>query len=436
MLRMKKAALYASASALVLGMAIASPANAFDKIDWDWDNEIDQDVNVDVDIYVDVDPSGLVQVEKLQISLGNKSAESRLDSFVNIPHMSFDDGITHTTTIETEGEFGGGFVFSGIIKDEEIKDLDGDVDWHGDIDLDPRYQRDIDPFFGGGHFGGSYSETTDITVAMPDPVNALKHLPVVEVSAVALGNSESITSDVAVMVNEGQFTIGAPTGNGGGTNGTVEVPVELAVEGSAEGYIDIDASGNNPNQALNIVGIAGSPAGESVTEGGVEGFNGSENPLEVSGTATGTINVPVLGSGDWVDADNEHVALADTMLSLALEGLITPAQMTAASSAGLIVNAQADISATSIANNHAITLDAASEDDAIVVADLVQFAYADNAANAYLGSHVVSNYVNLGKLEDALTRVSSVAAGNISNIEVSSFAPDLGDDVGGGSDTD
>jgi len=424
-----KMALYGSVSALALGLAM-SQANAFDKVDWDWNNDVEQTVDIDVDVAIDLDPIGLVQVEKLQISLGNKSAVARLDAFINDPHQSYEDGLTQTTVTQTDGDFAGRFRFGGVIQDEEIADIR-----NGMRTRTPVYTADTDRFFGRGGFSGEYSETVDVTVDVADPINALKHLPQVEVSALAIGNSESITSTVAVAIHEGQFTVGAPTGEGGGMNGTVQIPVELAVTGGAEGYIDIDANDGNPNQSVGLVGIAGSPDGQSVTEGGVAGINGSEAPLEVTGLATGFVNVPVLGTSDWLNAENEHTALADTMLSLALSGLITPAQLTATSLTGLVVNAAADISATSISNNHAIQLDAGSADDALVVADLVQFSYADNSANAYLGLQTVSNYVNLGKLDNAVSSVSAVAAGNISNITVNSFvAPEI--DMGGGGDSD
>lgn len=430
-----KLGLYAGVSALALGLGL-SQASAFDQVDWDWDLEIDQRIDIDLSYVGEFDPTGIVQVEKLQISLGNKTAVSTLYAFINDPHTSYEEGLTQTTVTQTDGWFGGGFNFSGVIKDEEIAYLNNYNSYYGSYSV-PVYAPDYDFFYGGGHFGGAYSETVEVTVDIADPIDALLHLPQVEVSALAIGNSESITSTVGVLIHEGQFTVGEPTGEGGGINGYVEVPVELAVAGTAEGYIDIDASGNNPNQRVYLVGIAGQPDGVSNTEGGVAGINGGEDPLAVTGTATGTVLVPVLGTSDWLNADNEHTALADTMLSLALQGLITPAQLSATSSAGLVVNAAADISAISIANNHAIDLDAATADDATVVADLVQFAYADNVATASLGFHKVSNYTNLGELENALSRVSSVAAGNISNITVNSCglcAVDVPDVPGGGGD--
>lgn len=436
-----RSALLGSASALAMGLAM-SQAQAFDTVDWDWNSVIDEYVNINVDVNVEVDPAGADQVEKLQISLGDKSATARLDSFENIPVQTYERGLTQTTITQEDGQFHGGFAFGGKIKDEEIAYIK-DYGYYED----PHYQPDTDYFSGGGHFGGSWSNTIEVTTDIPDPVNALRDLPQVSVSALALGNSESITSDVATAVHEGQFTFGDPTGEGGGVNGTIEVPVELAVNGQAEGYVDIEwtpETGMDPNAETGFVGIAGQPAGTSITEGAndpegpdvVAGINGGEDPFVVTGTATGTVAVPVLGTSDWLSADNQHTALADTALSLALQGLITPASMSADASAGSIVNAQADVNATSIANNHSIELNAGTPDDAVLVADLVQFAYADNSASAYLGSQTVSNYINLGKLENALSNVSAVAAGNISNITVSGFKVDTPDVPGGDTGTD
>lgn len=88
MLKMKKLALYGSVSALALGLAM-SQASAFDSVDWNWDKTIDEDVEIDIFIGSVFDPSGLVQVEKLQISIGDKTADAYLGRFVNNQPESF-----------------------------------------------------------------------------------------------------------------------------------------------------------------------------------------------------------------------------------------------------------------------------------------------------------------------------------------------------------
>jgi len=134
----------------------------------------------------------------------------------------------------------------------------------------------------------------------------------------------------------------------------------------------------------------------------------------------------------WLEGENSHTALADTGLSLALAGLLTPAELSAEAGANVIVNAAIDVSATSIANNHNIELDAASADDAVLVADLVQFAYANNTALAYVNKQTLSNYSNLGRLDNPVTSISATAAGNISNITVGSVSVEVDPGTGGG----
>lgn len=91
----------------------------------------------------------------------------------------------------------------------------------------------------------------------------------------------------------------------------------LDVDGTAEGFVDIDfghyeencgvdgdsvcTGPGNENNRVGLIGIAGTPAGESLTEGGadgigVEGSFGSEDPLTVEGSTSGSLGVEVAGT--------------------------------------------------------------------------------------------------------------------------------------------
>jgi hypothetical protein len=303
-------------------------------------------VNIHVDTNVSVDPTGIAQVEKLQISIGGKNANAYVGAVINDPAVTY-TALTDTTT--TDGYFGGGFKFDGKIYDEKIASIKGYENYFGGIKLDPQYVRDTDYMQGHGTFGGSFHSVSTSTYYVPDPINALTELPLIQVSAVALGNSEAITSDVAVALHEGQF--------------------QFDVGQSTDPKWD--------------------PFG---------GWGGN--------------------SSDWTDASNTNTGLAATLLSDALDGTIAPSNLTANAAIGSAVNYQVDLSAVSISNNHSIELNASTPDDAMLIADLTQFSYANNTANAVLGVQTVSNYTNLGKLENALTNVSAIAAGNVSNITV------------------
>src|ERR1700682_4449970 len=66
-------------------MVGASPAMAFNDVNWEWETEINSNINVNVCINLKVDITGMVQVEKLQIFLGNVEAESTVSDITNTP---------------------------------------------------------------------------------------------------------------------------------------------------------------------------------------------------------------------------------------------------------------------------------------------------------------------------------------------------------------
>lgn len=85
----------------------------------------------------------------------------------------------------------------------------------------------------------------------------------------------------------------------------------LDVSGTAEGFVDMDfgkwtsgcgvdgssvcQGGGHEDDRVGLVGIAGNPAGNSLTENGVSGEYGSEDPLTVDGSTSGSLDVTVSG---------------------------------------------------------------------------------------------------------------------------------------------
>ena len=349
-----KATLLAGASAVAMGLA-TTQASAFEEVDWDWYANIYEKVLIKVKIDPEFDPSGLVQVEKLQIFVGDVKANAWVDAVLHKPaapgyeKVRLDSAGSGSFSGDFSGHFGG--VVKGKVIDEEIAYLTEEKKcWWGRCKewIEPHYVKDVDPFYGvtygklGGTVSGDFEWKGYETVLIPDPFT-LDQLPLVEIAATAIGNAESIDSDVAVMVHEGQFVVG-------------------------------------------------------------DGDYG---------------HLPY-----WVGDDNAHTSLADALLYMALNGQLEKANIAANAGSYYIQQAQADISATAVANSNSINVDAASRDDAIVIADLTQFAYADVSANAYLGVHYLDNYVDLGTLVDAdgvrqaVTSVTATAVGNVSNITV------------------
>lgn len=148
-----------------------------------------------------------------------------------------------------------------------------------------------------------------------------------------------------------------------------------------------------------------------------------------AGTANGT------GSLDDVlsvtpDGGNTYTDAAAFLTFSGALGLITPASVSANSSVSDITNASVDSNATAVGNNMDLTLAAISPDDALVIGDITQFAYADVSATSSVSAVEVSNYAGfgdagmgpLGDPQHPLVNSVATAVGNNFSLSVSSPA--------------
>jgi hypothetical protein len=149
--------LAASLGVLAIGAMAASPAMAFDKVDWDWTKDVYEHVYIDVDIDVDVESTGLVEIEKLQIFLGNVKAESKIEHVYN---------------------------------DQYDRDNYFDSPFYNGHYLVP-----------GAYYIHCYADCDLDEVAFDAKVD----LAWVSSAATAVGNNQSITSSVPVFLHDGQF---------------------------------------------------------------------------------------------------------------------------------------------------------------------------------------------------------------------------------------
>jgi hypothetical protein len=85
-----------------------------------------------------------------------------------------------------------------------------------------------------------------------------------------------------------------------------------------------------------------------------------------------------------------------------------------------ITNASVDSSATAIGNNKGIDLQAATANDAMLVADVNQFAYADMTAMSNVSDVLVENYTNLGLIDRPLVNSVATSIGNNLSVTVES----------------
>ncbi|MEQ8393541.1 hypothetical protein [Thalassobaculum sp.] len=300
--RSYKAGLLAGVSALAFGLAILPmQADAFERVQWRWDARVHTDVDFDADIDVNVDPSGIVMVEDLQISIGDIRAVSRVTNIqnnqpnadggeVDLGQATFSfiyDGNTNLFTADNGGEVE---VVAGSI-DENGNIVSGVVDL-GTVVVPP---------------SGSY--------------DALTELPSVVSAATAVANNTSITSGVSTQIHEAQVAVGFADGPIGG----------------------------------------------------------------------------------------------DSFLGL---GGLQKANISALSDVSNILNATVDSSATAVANNLTVELNAATPDDAVLIMDAQQWSFADVRAVSDVRRVTLNNYTNLGALDRPIVSSVATAVGNNKSITV------------------
>lgn len=318
--------LAASLGVLTLSAMAASPAMAFNNVDWSWNKRVNEKVDVDVDINIDLNSTGLVEVEKLQIFFGNVSAASNVH---DIQNNQYNPGFT--------------------------------IEWV--------YCRPV-----------IICNSFDATVDLPSIVSA----------ATAVGNNQSITSDVPVFLHDGQFVANSNYNNSG-----------------CDFYCTMSA-------AMPQTDVA---------------------------------------SYDGRHSGNLHTDLALLFSLGAVAGFIAPADISAESNVWNIRNATVDSSATAVANNLSVSLksdvngssvggdsllrcsgpgdcgphpDAATLSNHVVIADITQFAYANVSAVSNVCDVTLDNYNTLSPDTSALNRpiVSSVATAVGNNVSITVGVPD------------
>lgn len=332
---LKSARTLAASLGVLTVCAMASPAMAFDNVSWSWYKDVREHVDIDVDIDIDVKSTGLVEVEKLQIFFGNVTAESNVHGIHN---YQYDPG----------------------------------------FDIQYVYCRPI-------IICGSF----DATVDLPSVVSA----------ATAVGNNQSITSDVPVFLHDGQFVANTRFNDDYGCD--IRCTLKTAMPGT-----DVD-------------------------------------------------------SYDGRHSGNLHTDLALLFSLGAVVGALTPADISADSNVFNIRNATVDSSATAVANNISVTLESnvdgtGGPDSAslistcrgehctppgprdpgallsnhVLIADITQFAYANVSAVSNVCDVSLSDYKNLSPDTDGLTAtlgrpiVSSVATAVGNNVSITVGVPD------------
>lgn len=281
--------LAASLGVLAIGALAASPAMAFDNLEWNWQKDIEQKEKIDVKIDLDIDITGMVEVEKLQIFLGDAEAESLVHKIYNDPTPEGDK--PHGPPKPPEPPKPHVFGKNGH-------------DNNNGCDTRSRGKDNC----GGGHDGPK--DPPEVEVKLLD---ATTELPIVLSSASAIGNNQSISSDVPIFLHDGQFVANVKEDHRGGDNhcdnrGRCQEP---------------------PKPAFNPDALA------SASSGG--GFNSN-------------------GHYDPGPQGNLHTLIAGLFGLGAVTGELKHADITATSKVWDVRNVSVDSSATAVANNISVNL--------------------------------------------------------------------------------
>ncbi len=377
----RKTLFMASAALAVLAMGVAVPntAKAFDDVDWDWVKDIDEDV--DIDVYVDIgsandpgvpfNPSGMVEIEKIQMNVGDVTAESTIRDIENNPPgvgegdtVEIDEIVTITSNYDKPIGIG-----------NSVGDVGGNVNDDGDSPVTVSY---IEGTLSEQQNG--FTDIIDIQLSGSIELENIEgiqdalDLPKVESVATAVGNNQSIYSEVALALHEGQYNFG-------------------------------DFSGDSP-----VVPEASLP------------FD------------TGNIHTDILLSAGM--SASAGLIEKGSVTATSLVGTLNDPEGTPDESLGGILNALVDSDATAVGNNLSVELEADTDADAFVLADLTQFNFADVSATSLVAGVDVNNYTNFsgaglgpceGCIEGApqLPLVSSVATAVGNNVSISVTSPDL-----------
>lgn len=342
----------ASVAAMGLGMAFAPAASAFNEVNWTWNADLTETITKNVDINIALDPTGMVMLEDLQVSIGDIAASSTVNGVYNYQPSDGSGTTTQSVAVDL-----GDFTVDGGFPPLSAFQIDGSQSG-GDVSLTPTLTSSSSNGF--SLLGADFTATWDLGIIMVDfqvpdgsdgPLDALVELPEVVSAATAVANNTSITSDAAVQLHEGQFAFG---------------------DGAVDDLGDVLAVG-----ASALLGV-------NLAENGV----------------------------------NSNLVGAGVLGTLAILGGLEKANISAASSVSNVLNATVDSSATAVANNLTVNVEAPG-DDRLVIGDVVQFAYADVSATSNVSAVTIGNYSNLGVLDRPIVSSVATAVGNNKSITVS-----------------
>jgi hypothetical protein len=194
-----------------------------------------------------------------------------------------------------------------------------------------------------------------------------------------------------------------------GVNGTVTATIDL-------GEVDVPATDSHDalTELPSIVSQATAVANNTSIV--------SDNSIQLH---EGQFSFGVEGEGEGgspfvrqVQTENSNLTAAGVLGVLAIQGELVKANISAESKVTDILNASVDSSATAVANNMTVSLNPSTPDDALLIGDVVQFAFADVSASSTVRDVTLTNYTNLGSLDRSIVGSVATAVGNNKSITV------------------
>jgi hypothetical protein len=201
-------------------------------------------------------------------------------------------------------------------------------------------------------------------------------------------------------------------------------PLDPTIDGSGSITIDLNAVIGEPADALSelpeVVSAATAVANNTAIDSDVmvelhEGQFAFNVEGDDGNSGGGNDKMPYVPDAE---TGNSNLTAAGVLGVLAITGDILPSQIGATSTVTDILNAAVDSSATAVANNMSISLEPKSPGDSVLIADIVQFAYADISATSSVSGVSLNNYTNLGLIESPVVNSVATAVGNNKSISV------------------
>jgi hypothetical protein len=201
-----KSGLLAGASALALSLAVASPALAFDRVNWSWDATILETITKNVTIDIDIAPTDMTMVESMQAHFGDVTATSTVFDITNSQASS--GGTVDGGLVDFQFHYGlGNGGAPGEVIDDDFK--------HPQVIFATVDESDFGEFGINGTVVGSIG-IGEITVPASESLDAATELGSVTSATTAVANNLGVDSDSTLQLHIGQFAAGGGAGEGQG----------------------------------------------------------------------------------------------------------------------------------------------------------------------------------------------------------------------------